>query len=203
MGEKKRLVVGISGASGASLALNLLQTMQTIPDWEVDLVVSGGAERTLRHELGLGSADLADMVDNLHPLDDIGASIASGTYRTEGMVVIPCSMKTLAGVAHGYSDNLLLRAADVTMKERRKLVLVARETPLSLIHLQNMTTMASFGAVILPPMLTYYNKPETLRDMNDHIVGKVLNEFGVEHRRFRRWRGMDDDEGSQRLREGA
>ncbi len=193
MGEKKRLVVGISGASGASLALNLLQTMQTIPDWEVDLVVSGGAERTLEHELGLGLADLDSFADHVHPIDDIGASIASGTYKTQGMVVIPCAMKTLAGVAHGYSDNLLLRAADVTMKERRTLVLVTRETPLSLIHLQNMTTMASFGAVVLPPMLTYYNHPETLKDMNDHIVGKVLNEFGVEHRRFRRWQGMEAD----------
>ncbi len=187
MGEKKRLVVGVSGASGAGLAVNLLEVLRGEEDWESHLVVSGGAERTLRHELNMSLDDLARLADTVYPLDDIGAAIASGTFRSEGMAIVPCSMKTLAGVAHGYSDNLLLRAADVIMKERRKLVLMTRETPLSLIHLQNMTTLASFGAVILPPMLTYYNRPRTLQDMNDHMVGKVLSEFGLEHPRFKRW----------------
>ena len=118
----------------------------------------------------------------------MAASVSSGTFRTEGMVIIPCSMKTLAGIACGYSDNLLLRAADVTLKERRKLVLVTRETPLSQIHLRNMLSLTQTGAVILPPMLTYYNNPQTIEDMTRHIVGKVMAEFGLEHPKFHRWK---------------
>ena len=186
MRDVRRLVVGVSGASGAGLAVTLLQAMRERTDWQTHLVVTGGALRTIRHELDLDLADIAAMADECHRLDDIGAAIASGTFRAEGMVIVPCSMKTLAGVAHGYSDNLLLRAADVTLKERRKLVLVARETPPSLIHLKNMTTMAELGAVVLPPMLTYYNHPQSMQDMNDHIVGQVLSEFGIQHHRFRR-----------------
>ena len=121
-------------------------------------------------------------------LKNIGASIASGTYRTEGMIIVPCSMKTLAGIHSGYSDNLLLRAADVTIKERRKLVLVARETPFSHIHLRNMTELAQMGAIILPPMLTYYNLPVTIQDMTNHIAGKVLDIFGIELEGFNRWK---------------
>ncbi|MCG6282850.1 UbiX family flavin prenyltransferase, partial [Vibrio diabolicus] len=116
-----------------------------------------------------------------------GASIASGTFRVEGMVVVPCSMKTLSGIAHGYSDNLLLRAADVNIKERRKLVLVARETPLSKLHLNNMLAATEYGAIIMPPMLTYYNHPKSIEDMENHIVGKILHEFGLESSHYKRW----------------
>ena len=120
---------------------------------------------------------------------NIGAAIASGTFETEGMAVVPCSMKTLAGICHGYAENLLLRAADVTLKERRKLVLVARETPLGLVHLRNMTALAEMGVTILPPMLTYYQHPQSIEDMTTHIVGKIMREFQLEAPGFRKWEG--------------
>lgn len=189
----KRLVVGISGASCASLAILLLKEMSKIKDWETHVVVSNGARRTLEYETCYTLDDVKSLATELHPLENVGASIASGTFKTEGMVIVPCSMKTLAGVAHGYSDNLLLRAADVVLKERRKLVLVARETPLNLIHLNNMVTLASIGAIIMPPMLTGYNRPETLEDAEMHIVGKIMNEFGLEASGFRRWTGSHSE----------
>ena len=127
------------------------------------------------------------MADHVYDLHDIGASIASGTFKTEGMVVVPCSMKTVAGIHSGYSDNLLLRAADVTLKERRKLVLVARETPLHTIHLRNMMELSQMGAIILPPMLTFYNRPENIQQMVEHIAAKVLDIYGIESKKFRRW----------------
>ena len=123
--------------------------------------------------------------------DDVGASIASGSFKTEGMAVVPCSMKTLAAIAHGFSENLLSRAADVTLKERRKLVLVARKSPLSPIHLQNMQALAACGAIILPPVLTFYNHPRTVEDMVHHIVGKILDVFDIELEGFRRWNGAE------------
>lgn len=183
----KRLVVGISGASGAILAITLLQKMQMLVDWETHLVISSGAARTIAMETPYSLAQVAQLATQCHDLDNIGASIASGTFKTSGMVIVPCSMKTLAGVASGFSTNLLLRAADVCLKERRRLVLVARESPLSSIHLRNLQTAAEAGAVILPPVLTYYNQPATVQDMTDHIVGKILDVFGIEMPQFRRW----------------
>jgi polyprenyl P-hydroxybenzoate/phenylacrylic acid decarboxylase-like protein len=189
MQESRRLVVGVSGASCANLAVRLLTAMREQPGWETHLVITEGARRTLAHEAGAAPGDLEALATHAHALADIGASIASGTFRTAGMVVVPCSMKTLAGVAHGYSDNLLLRAADVTLKERRKLVLVARETPLGVIHLRNMLDLATQGVVILPPVLTSYHGPASIADMEDHLVGKLMAEFGMEYARFRRWQG--------------
>jgi len=185
----KRLVVGLSGASGAPLCIALLESMRLFPEWEVHLVISRAGERVMREETGKTPEDLRPLAHTLHDLDNIGASIASGTFTTQGMVVLPCSMKTLAGICHGYADNLLLRAADVTLKERRKLVLAARETPLSLIHLRNMTSLAEMGAVIMPPVLTYYNQPLSIEDMARHLVGKIMLEFGLEPKGFRRWQG--------------
>jgi polyprenyl P-hydroxybenzoate/phenylacrylic acid decarboxylase-like protein len=130
---------------------------------------------------------VAALADRFHPIEDVGALIASGTFKTAGMVVVPCSMKTVAGISTGYSDNLLLRAADVMIKERRKLVLVARESPLSLVHLRNLQSVAELGAVILPPVLTFYNHPACIEDMSRHIVGKILDVFDLELPRFRRW----------------
>ena len=132
---------------------------------------------------------LMDLAFRTHDIGNIGAAIASGTFETEGMAVVPCSMKTLAGICHGYAENLLLRAADVTLKERRKLVLVARETPLGLVHLRNMTALAEMGVTILPPMLTYYQHPQSIEDMTTHIVGKIMREFRLEAPGFRRWEG--------------
>lgn len=187
MDRKKRLVVGMSGASGAVLGIELLRVLRQEPEWETHLVISRGAEETISQETKYKLDEVLDLADAAYSVKDIGASIASGTFETEGMVIIPCSMKTLAGVASGYSDNLLLRAADVTIKERRKLVLVARETPLSSIHLRNMLTLSELGATIMPPMITYYNEPLDLAEQSRHIVGKVLDRFGIDLRGFNRW----------------
>ncbi len=188
---KKRLVIGISGASGASLAIRLLHAMRVHgEDWETHLVCSDAARRTIEHETPHSQEEVQTMADVAHDIGNVGASIASGSFKTEGMVVIPCSMKTLAGIAHGYADNLLIRAADVTLKERRKLLLLTRETPLHMGHLNNMVTAASIGAVIMPPVMTHYIKPETVADLEWHIVGKALNEFGLELPQYKRWQGM-------------
>jgi polyprenyl P-hydroxybenzoate/phenylacrylic acid decarboxylase-like protein len=181
----------MSGASGAPLCIEILKVMQEIPDWETHLIISDEARCTIELETTYSFADVAALASECHPLNDVAASISSGTFKTAGMVVIPCSMRTLSGIAHGFSENLLLRAADVVLKERRKMVLVARETPLNAIHLANMTTLATLGVVILPPMLTYYNRPETVQDMTRHIVGKVLDVFGLETTCFKRWAGAE------------
>lgn len=185
--SKKRLVVGMSGASGVILGIELLKVLKENPEWETHLVISRGAEETIIQETEHKPAEVAGLAHKAYRIGDIGESIASGTFKTEGMVIIPCSMKTIAGIACGYSDNLLLRAADVTIKENRKLVLIARECPLSAIHLRNMLSLAESGATIMPPMLTYYTKPHSIEDLNRHIVGKILDKFGVELNGFKRW----------------
>lgn len=184
---RKRLVVGMSGASGVPITVEILKTLQKCADWESCLVITDGARRTIELESEYTVEQIQDMADQVYDFRNIGASIASGTFRTEGMVVAPCSMKTVAGIHSGYSDNLLLRAADVTLKERRKLVLVARETPLNTIHLKNMLELSQMGAIILPPMMTFYNHPENMQQMVEHIAAKVLDIYGIEHERFRRW----------------
>ena len=183
----KRLVVGMSGASGAVLTIRLLQLMKAVPDWETHLVISKGAMMTLAQETDYSLSQVEAMADYTYDINDYGGKVASGTYRTEGMVIIPCSMKTVAGIASGYSDNLLLRAADVTLKERRKLVLVPRESPLSTIHLRNMLTLAEAGAYIMPPVLPYYSNVASLEDMHLQILGKVLDKFDISIHGFHRW----------------
>jgi len=185
--SKKRLVVGMSGASGAILGIELLKALKGCPEWETHLVVSRGAEETILLETDYKPAEVADLAHKVYQIGDIGGNIASGTFKTEGMVIVPCSMKTVAGIASGYSDNLLLRAADVTIKENRKLVLVARECPLNTIHLRNMLLLSELGAIIMPPMLTFYNKPHSIEDFNRHIIGKILDRFGIELNGFKRW----------------
>lgn len=185
---KKRLIVGVSGASGAPLALALLRALRQT-EVETHAIFTPGARLTLRQECGLDSVE--GLADVLYDEKNIAAGPASGSFPTMGMVVVPCSMKTLAGIHSGYSDNLLLRAADVTLKERRPLVLVARETPLSPVHLRNLYELGSMGAVILPPMLTYYQNPRTVEDMTNHIVGKILDQFGLDAPGYRRWEGME------------
>jgi polyprenyl P-hydroxybenzoate/phenylacrylic acid decarboxylase-like protein len=185
--SKKRLVVGMSGASGAILGIQLLEIMKEQPEWETHLVMTRGAEMTILHETDYTLEEVRNLADQVYNIDSIGDRFASGTFQTEGMVIIPCSMKTVAGIACGYSDNLLLRAADVFLKERRKLVIVARENPLSTIHLRNLLTLAEAGAYIMPPMATYYHKPLSLEDMNLQIIGKILDKFGIEIAEYQRW----------------
>ena len=184
-----RLIVGMTGATGAPLGVALLQALREMPEVETHLVMSKWAKTTIELETPFTAHDVAALADVVHSPADQAATISSGSFRTDGMIVIPCSMKTLAGICHGYAENLLLRAADVTLKERRKLVLVARETPLGLVHLRNMTALAEMGVTILPPMLTYYQHPQSIEDMTTHIVGKIMREFRLEAPGFRRWEG--------------
>jgi 4-hydroxy-3-polyprenylbenzoate decarboxylase len=157
------------------------------PRYETHLVLSRGAEETILQETDYKVAEVMGLADKAYGINNIGASLASGTFRTEGMIIVPCSMKTVAGIACGYSDNLLLRAADVTIKENRRLVLATRECPLSAIHLRNMLTLAELGVLIMPPMVAYYHTPVSIEDMNRHIIGKILEKFGIEVPGFSRW----------------
>jgi 2,5-furandicarboxylate decarboxylase 2 len=192
-GRKPRIVVGLSGASGAMIGVRLLAALRRIGRHETHLVVSSSGVLTAAQELGLARGDLDALADVVHNVRDIGASVASGSFVTEGMVIAPCSMKTLASVANGYSDNLLTRAADVTLKERRRLVLVARETPLNLAHLRNMTLATEMGAIVMPPVPAFYAHPKTIEDVVDHTVGRILDLFGIEHDEIaERWSGLAD-----------
>lgn len=175
-----RLIVGVTGASGAPLAVETLRLLrETHPEVETHLVVTRGGALALRHECGLTPDDVRPLVHTLHDVDAIGDAIASGSFATLGMLVVPCSMKTAAGVCSGYADNLLLRAADVCLKEGRKLVLAARESPLSAVHLRNLCALSQMGVVIAPPMLSYYNKPQTLDDMTRQTARRLLAWFGL------------------------
>jgi polyprenyl P-hydroxybenzoate/phenylacrylic acid decarboxylase-like protein len=186
---RPRLIVAVTGASAPVLAVHLLTALARLGTVETHLVMSRAAHRTLELETEVRPAQLAALADIHHQRGDIAASIASGSFPTMGMVVVPCSMKTLAGIAHGYSDDLITRAADVCLKERRRLVLVARETPLSLIHLRNMVSVTEAGAVVLPPVPAFYHRPESVSDLLAHLTGKVLDQFGIEHNLYARWQG--------------
>ena len=187
MSPPQRLVVGIAGSSAPQYGICLLRLLRQIACIETHLVLSTGAARTLQLEAGMSVQDVHALADVVYDPLDLAAPISSGSYLTMGMVVAPCSMKTLAAIAHGYSDGLLARAADVTLKERRRLVLVPRETPLSLIHLRNMVTVTEAGATVLPPVPAFYHQPRTIDDLISHTVGKILDQFGIEHRAFKRW----------------
>ncbi|HAU3344795.1 TPA: non-oxidative hydroxyarylic acid decarboxylases subunit B [Salmonella enterica subsp. houtenae serovar 1,40:z4,z23:-] len=181
-----RLIVGITGAP---LGVALLQALRTIPDVETHLVMSKWAKTTIELETPYTPAEVADLADHCHSPANQAATISSGSFRTDGMIIIPCSMKTLAGVRAGYAEGLVGRAADVVLKEGRKLVLVPREMPLSTIHLENMLALSHMGVAIVPPMPAFYNLPQTVDDIIQHIVARVLDQFGLEHTRARRWQG--------------
>jgi 4-hydroxy-3-polyprenylbenzoate decarboxylase len=186
-----KIIVGMSGASGAILGIRLLEVLRDAAV-ETHLVMSKWAQATIKLETTHTVRAVARLAAVVHAPTDLAACISSGSYRTDGMVVIPCSMKTLAGIRTGVSSNLLERAADVTLKERRKLILVPRESPLSEIHLENMLALSRMGAVILPPMPAFYTRPHTLEDMVDQVVGRVLDHLGVEIELGRRWAGTGD-----------
>jgi polyprenyl P-hydroxybenzoate/phenylacrylic acid decarboxylase-like protein len=184
-----RLVVGISGSSAPHYGIRLLEVAREIDTIETHLVLSVGAERTIELETDVSPDHVRDLADHCYDPADLAAAIASGSFLTLGMVIAPCSMKTLAAVAGGYADNLLTRAADVTIKEGRKLVLVVRETPLSVIHLRNMLRAAEAGCIVLPPVPAFYHQPRSIQDLIDHSVGKALDALSVSHTLFRRWGG--------------
>jgi polyprenyl P-hydroxybenzoate/phenylacrylic acid decarboxylase-like protein len=184
---RPRLVVGLSGSSAPQLGIGLLRALHDLGTVETHLVVSNGAHQTLKLEADTDIASVAALADVVHDNGDLAAAISSGSFRTMGMVVIPCSMRTLAAVATGNTTDLLARAADVTLKERRPLVLVPRETPLNLIHIRNMETVTLAGATVLPPVPAFYHRPRTIDDLVAHIAGKVLDQFGIDHDLFTRW----------------
>lgn len=188
----KRLIVGISGASDIILGIEMLKIIKENVGWQIHLVISKSAKQILSYESKYKIDDLVCLADKVYSIEDIGANIASGTFKSEGMIVIPCSMKTVAGIACGYSDNLLLRAADVIIKEKRKLILVPRESPLSVIHLKNMLFLAQLGVIIMPPMITYYNNPHNLEEVNRQIIGNILDKFGIQVSGFYRWDNKND-----------
>ena len=188
----KRLVIGMSGASGAPLTVELLRQLHDRhPEIETHLIVTHGAQLTLAQETDVSMTQLQSLASVIHSNSNIGAGPASGSFKTMGMIVVPCSMKTVAGIVSGYSDNLLLRAADVTLKERRKLVLVAREAPLSTVHLRNLYEASQLGAVILPPMLAYYNHPASVEDCTRHTVNRILSQFDLDQGSYQ-WEGLDE-----------
>jgi polyprenyl P-hydroxybenzoate/phenylacrylic acid decarboxylase-like protein len=188
MSAGRRLVVGVSGSSSPQLAVAFLRLVRDHTDLETHLVLSPGARRSIELELGVDPREVERLGDVVHDPRDLAAAVSSGSFRTLGMAVIPCSMRTLGAIAAGISDNLLTRAADVTLKERRPLVLVARETPLSLIHIRNMETVTLAGATVLPPVMAFYHRPGSIDDLLAQVAGKTLDQFGIHTDAFARWR---------------
>ena len=185
-----RIIVGVTGATGAPLAVALLRKLSAIPDVETHLIVSRWGKTTLEHETGLHLNEIKEMADVYHNAGDQAATLSSGSFITDGMIIIPCSMKTLAGIRSGYAEGLIGRAADVILKERRKLVLVPRETPLNTIHLENMLALSRMGVSIIPPVPAWYNHSSTLADVEQHIAGRVLDQFGINMPDATRWQGL-------------
>jgi flavin prenyltransferase len=189
MSESRRIIVAISGASGAVYGARLLQVLRQAPGIETHLVVSEAGWRNVEHEQELGRAAMEALAHRVHDVTDVGASIASGSFRCSGMVIAPCSMRTLAAVAHGLGDNLITRSADVMLKERRRLVLMVRESPLNLAHLRNMAGVTEMGAIVCPPLPAFYTRPNTVADMVDSSVARVLDLLDVQHSLSLRWEG--------------
>ncbi len=187
----RRLIVGLSGASGVIYGIRLLQILRGQPELETHLVCSKAAERTIVEETDWSVTDVKELASIVHPITDIGASIASGSFRTEGMIIAPCSIHTAGAIAHCVTDNLLTRAADVCLKEGRRLILLVREAPLHLGHLRTLVAAAEIGAIIVPPVPAFYSRPTTLEDVIDHTCGRVLDLFGISHSLVRRWREPD------------
>ena len=197
----KRLIVGITGATGAIFGVRLLEALKDT-DVETHLILSKWAIQTIEHETTYSVKEVRSLASVDHAEGNMGASVSSGSFVTEGMVVVPCSMRSLAAIAHGTGDHLVHRAADVILKERRRLVLVAREMPLSDVHLENMLKLSRMGVTIMPPMPAFYNHPESLDDMVDHVVARVLDQFGITVDFARRWEGkMRSDKISQLQRQ--
>ncbi len=191
----RRIVVGMSGASGAIYGIRLLEVLSKAEDIEIHLIMSPSAGQTIVDETDWTVSDVRALADVVYNNKDIGASLSSGSYRHDGMIVAPCSVKTLSGIVNSYDDNLLTRAADVALKEKRRVVLMVRETPLHLGHIELMARAASYGAVVMPPVPAFYHRPQTLDDVINQSVGKALDLFDISHRLFRRWKETDPDKG--------
>ncbi|MEE8139537.1 MAG: UbiX family flavin prenyltransferase [Alphaproteobacteria bacterium] len=190
----RRLVVGMSGASGAIYGIRLLEVLSKVDDIEVHLVLSPSSGRTIHDETDWKVSDVEALADVVYNYQDIGASLSSGSYRHAGMIIAPCSVKTLSGIVNSYDDNLLVRAADVALKEKRRVVLLVRETPLHLGHLELMARAARYGAVVMPPVPAFYIRPKSLDDVINQSVGKALDFFDISHTLFRRWKETEPSE---------
>ena len=189
--QKKRLVISMTGATGAIYGVRMLQVLQQQAEWESHLVISAAGLVNLKYELEMGRSELYALADVTHGINDIASAIASGSFKTEGVVVAPCSMKTLAAIAHGFGDNLISRSVDVALKERRRVVIMPRETPLNLAHIRNMASVTEMGGIIFPPMPAFYNKSNSIAAMVDEGVGRVLDLFGVNvEGLFTPWEGL-------------
>lgn len=187
---KKKIIVGASGASGMPLLKRCLEIIKEDNQYEVYLVLTEGAKLTIQHEIN-SLEEIKKLADYYFEPSEIGAKIASGSFDVDGMLIVPCSMKTVAGICYGYTDNLLLRAADVIIKEQKKLIIVPREAPLSTIHLKNLYELSKINGVkIIPPMLVFYHKPENLDDILNHISARILESFNIEMKGYRRWKGL-------------
>ena len=185
--KKRKIIIAISGASGTIYGIRLLETLKDYDEIETHLVVTDIAKEIIQYENGCNPDDVLRLADFVYPIASLGAAIASGSFLTEGMIIAPCSVKSLSGIANSYNDNLLVRAADVCLKERRKLIIVLRETPLHLGHLELMTRVTRYGAILLPPMPYFYDNPQTIDDIVNQTIGKVLDNFGIVHTLFKRW----------------
>lgn len=188
----QRLIIAITGATGAVYGVRLLEVLRSLPQVETHLLISEAGLLNLRQELDLGRKEVEALADVVHHVKNVGASIASGSFQSDGMIIAPCSMKTLAAIAHGLSDNLITRAADVVLKERRRLVLMVRETPFNLAHLRNMTAVTEMGAIVFPPLPGFYHRPQSIADMVDHTTGRVLDLFNIPHVLTPRWQGLGE-----------
>ncbi len=184
-----RLIVAITGSSGAIYGIRLLEALRAVPKVEVHLIISKSGKLTIGLETGRKARDIEKLAHQVHSDQDLAASISSGSFRTDGMIVAPCSMKTLSGIVHSYADNLVVRAADVVLKERRRLVLMPRETPLHVGHCRLLLQAAEMGVIIAPPIPAFYNKPRTLDDAINHSIGRVLDLFDIESKLVKRWKG--------------
>lgn len=193
MGKPVRIIVAITGATGAIYGVRLLQHLRALPAIETHLMISDAGVLNLHQELDLKRKDVEALAHVVHSVRDVGASIASGSFQSDGMIIAPCSMKTLAAVAHGFADNLITRAADVVLKERRRLVLMVRETPFNLAHLRNMTAVTEMGGIVFPPLPNFYHRPASIEEMVDHSLGRVLDLFQIEHQLAPRWSGLKGD----------
>ena len=183
----RRVIIAISGATGVIYAIKLLEALRNNKSLETHMLISPWAERIIQSETNYSVKQVKDYASCSYEINDFTAPIASGSFKTDGMVVVPCSMKTLSAIAHGYADNLMTRSADVVIKEKRKLILVPRETPFSIIHLENMVKLARLGIVILPPIPAFYYHPKSLNEIFDHLTSKILDHLGIENHLYQRW----------------
>ena len=194
MSKPVRIIVAITGATGAIYGVRLLQHLRTLPSIQTHLMISDACVLNIHQELDLKRKDVEALAHVVHSVRDVGASIASGSFQSDGMIIAPCSMKTLAAVAHGFADNLITRAADVVLKERRRLVLMVRETPFNLAHLRNMTAVTEMGGIVFPPLPNFYHRPKSIDEMVDHSLARVLDLFHIEHQLAPRWNGLKEEE---------